>query len=101
MSRASSGTATTVAEAREVAAKIGFPLVVRPSYVLGGRAMAIVYDMGTLDRYMTNAVAASPGPRSGLCERITTPKSAAIEKRSSNAYCPAMRGATTCKVELS
>jgi carbamoyl-phosphate synthase large subunit len=59
--QAPSGTATTVAEAREVAASIGFPLVVRPSYVLGGRAMAIVYDMATLDRYMTNAVAASPG----------------------------------------
>ena len=42
-------------------AKIGFPLVVRPSYVLGGRAMAIVYDMSALDRYMLNAVAASPG----------------------------------------
>ena len=39
---------------------IGFPLVVRPSYVLGGRAMAIVYDMGALDRYMTHAVDASP-----------------------------------------
>ena len=48
-------------KAREVAAKIGFPLVVRPSYVLGGRAMAIVYDMGALDRYMIHAVAASPG----------------------------------------
>ena len=59
--QAPSGTATTAAEAREVAASIGFPLVVRPSYVLGGRAMAIVYDMATLDRYMTNAVAASPG----------------------------------------
>jgi carbamoyl-phosphate synthase large subunit len=59
--QAPSGTATSVAEAREVAAKIGFPLVVRPSYVLGGRAMAIVYDVATLDRYMTNAVAASPG----------------------------------------
>jgi carbamoyl-phosphate synthase large subunit len=56
-----SGTATSVAAAREVAASIGFPLVVRPSYVLGGRAMAIVYDMAALDRYMTNAVAASPG----------------------------------------
>ena len=44
----------------EAAAKIGFPVVVRPSYVLGGRGMAIVYDMGTLDRYMTNAVDASP-----------------------------------------
>ncbi|PWT84025.1 MAG: carbamoyl phosphate synthase large subunit, partial [Blastocatellia bacterium] len=55
-----SGTATSRAEAREVAAAIGFPVVVRPSYVLGGRAMAIVYDVGTLDRYMTHAVDASP-----------------------------------------
>jgi carbamoyl-phosphate synthase large subunit len=59
--QAPSGTATTPDEARTVAAKIGFPLVVRPSYVLGGRAMAIVYDMAALDRYMINAVAASPG----------------------------------------
>jgi carbamoyl-phosphate synthase large subunit len=55
-----SGTATSKAEARDVAARIGFPVVVRPSYVLGGRAMAIVYDVGTLDRYMTHAVDASP-----------------------------------------
>ncbi|MGE5244515.1 MAG: carbamoyl-phosphate synthase large subunit [Betaproteobacteria bacterium] len=55
-----SGTATSRAEAREVAASIGFPVVVRPSYVLGGRAMAIVYDTATLDRYMTQAVDASP-----------------------------------------
>jgi len=59
--QAPSGTATTPDEARNVAAKIGFPLVVRPSYVLGGRAMAIVYDVAALDRYMMNAVAASPG----------------------------------------
>jgi carbamoyl-phosphate synthase large subunit len=59
--QAASGTATTPEEARDVAGKIGFPLVVRPSYVLGGRAMAIVYDMAALDRYMTGAVAASPG----------------------------------------
>ena len=59
--QAPSGIATTADEARDVAAKIGFPLVVRPSYVLGGRAMAIVYDMATLDRYMVNAVSASPG----------------------------------------
>ena len=59
--QAASGTATTPETAREVAAKIGFPLVVRPSYVLGGRAMAIVYDMSALDRYMLDAVAASPG----------------------------------------
>src|SRR2546427_607832 len=55
-----SGTATSRQEAREVAAVIGFPVVVRPSYVLGGRAMAILYDVGTLDRYMTHAVDASP-----------------------------------------
>jgi carbamoyl-phosphate synthase large subunit len=59
--QAPSGTATTPDDARNVAAKIGFPLVVRPSYVLGGRAMAIVYDVAALDRYMTQAVAASPG----------------------------------------
>ena len=58
--QAPSGTATSRAEAREVAATIGFPVLVRPSYVLGGRAMAIVYDPGTLDRYMTDAVEASP-----------------------------------------
>jgi carbamoyl-phosphate synthase large subunit len=51
-----SGTATSRAEAREVAATIGFPVVVRPSYVLGGRGMAIVYDQATLDRYMAGAV---------------------------------------------
>ena len=55
-----SGTATSRDEAREVAAQIGFPVVVRPSYVLGGRAMAIVYDVATLDRYMASAVDVSP-----------------------------------------
>ena len=58
--QAPSGVATTRTEARAVAAKIGYPLIVRPSYVLGGRAMAIVYDAGALDRYMTEAVDASP-----------------------------------------
>jgi carbamoyl-phosphate synthase large subunit len=56
-----SGTATSRAEARDVAATVSFPVVVRPSYVLGGRGMAIVYDLSTLDRYMTSAVDASPG----------------------------------------
>jgi carbamoyl-phosphate synthase large subunit len=58
--QAPSGTATSPEEARDVALGIGFPLVVRPSYVLGGRAMAIVYDTAALDRYMTTAVQASP-----------------------------------------
>jgi carbamoyl-phosphate synthase large subunit len=52
----SSGTATSREEAREVAERIGYPVVVRPSYVLGGRGMAIVFDGGALDRYMTGAV---------------------------------------------
>ena len=56
-----SGTATSRDEAREVAASIGFPVVVRPSYVLGGRGMAIVYEQAALDRYMRGAVDASPG----------------------------------------
>ena len=58
--QAPSGVATSREEARAVAAKIGYPLVVRPAYVLGGRAMAIVYDAGALDRYITEAVDASP-----------------------------------------
>jgi len=58
--QAPSGTATSEAEARAVAESIGFPVVVRPSYVLGGRAMAIVYDQAGLDRYMGGAVDASP-----------------------------------------
>jgi carbamoyl-phosphate synthase large subunit len=58
--QAPSGIATSAEEARDAALKIGFPLVVRPSYVLGGRAMAIVYDMAALDRYMTTAVQAAP-----------------------------------------
>jgi carbamoyl-phosphate synthase large subunit len=55
-----SGTAVSRQQARDVAADIGFPVVVRPSYVLGGRGMAIVYDMMSLDRYMAQAVDASP-----------------------------------------
>jgi carbamoyl-phosphate synthase large subunit len=55
------GSATSLDEARAVAARIGFPVVVRPSYVLGGRAMAIVYDGSTLERYMQEAADVSPG----------------------------------------
>jgi carbamoyl-phosphate synthase large subunit len=51
-----SGTAVSREEAREVAERIGYPVVVRPSYVLGGRGMAIVFDAGSLDQYMTGAV---------------------------------------------
>ncbi|MHC1567649.1 MAG: carbamoyl-phosphate synthase large subunit [Candidatus Syntropharchaeia archaeon] len=54
-----SGYATSVEEAKEVAERIGFPLLVRPSYVLGGRAMEIVHDEGELMRYMSEAVRVS------------------------------------------
>jgi len=52
-------TARTPAHAVEHAAEIGYPLVVRPSYVLGGRAMKIVYDQAELSRYMREAVEVS------------------------------------------
>lgn len=54
------GTAVSPEEAKAIAQKIGYPVLVRPSYVLGGRAMAIVYDEQTLDEYMRTAVDASP-----------------------------------------
>ncbi|HEV2763664.1 MAG TPA: carbamoyl-phosphate synthase large subunit, partial [Pyrinomonadaceae bacterium] len=54
------GTATSAEEARECAARIGYPVLVRPSYVLGGRAMAIVYNEHDLEDYMRTAVEASP-----------------------------------------
>ena len=52
-------TARSQDEAVEIANSIGFPLVVRPSYVLGGRAMEIVYDNESLERYMKTAVKVS------------------------------------------
>ena len=54
------GIATNEHEALAVAQRIGYPVVVRPSYVLGGRAMAIVYDEQALTRYMAQAVEAAP-----------------------------------------
>jgi carbamoyl-phosphate synthase large subunit len=52
--------ATLYEEAQRIAERIGYPVVVRPSFVLGGRAMEIVYDERSLDRYMAEAVEASP-----------------------------------------
>ncbi|MGQ0507901.1 MAG: carbamoyl-phosphate synthase large subunit [Myxococcaceae bacterium] len=54
------GVARSPAEAFDVAAKIGYPVMVRPSYVLGGRAMEVVYDAASLETYMREAVSASP-----------------------------------------
>ncbi|WP_299778001.1 carbamoyl-phosphate synthase large subunit [uncultured Roseobacter sp.] len=53
------GIAHSDAEALEIAEDIGFPLVIRPSYVLGGRAMEIVRDQASLERYITSAVVVS------------------------------------------
>ena len=54
------GMAMTGAEARIVARRLGYPVLVRPSYVLGGRAMAIVYDEESLDHYVRAAVGITP-----------------------------------------
>lgn len=60
LKQAEAGTATNEEEAVEVAKRIGFPVLVRPSFVLGGRAMMIVYDEQELRTYMREAVDASP-----------------------------------------
>ena len=54
------GLARSEAEARAVAETVGYPVVVRPSYVLGGRAMEVVYDENELNRYMNEAVEVEP-----------------------------------------
>lgn len=54
------GTATSFDQARKIAAEIGYPVLVRPSYVLGGRGMEIVYDEATLEGYITRATQLSP-----------------------------------------
>ena len=55
-----SGMATTVEEAITIAAKIGYPVMVRPSYVLGGRGMEVVYDDDSMTEYMNAAVGVTP-----------------------------------------
>ncbi|MGQ9687451.1 MAG: carbamoyl-phosphate synthase large subunit [Desulfobaccales bacterium] len=55
-----SGMASTIAEALDIARRIGYPLMVRPSYVLGGRAMECVHDEGMLKHYLAAAVEVSP-----------------------------------------
>ncbi|WP_269928177.1 carbamoyl-phosphate synthase large subunit [Kocuria massiliensis] len=54
------GTASTFADAKVIADEIGYPVLVRPSYVLGGRGMEIVYDEQNLERYLSNATEVSP-----------------------------------------
>lgn len=55
-----SGMATTVEEALSIAQKIGYPVMVRPSYVLGGRGMEVVYDDQSMEEYMAAAVGVTP-----------------------------------------
>ena len=57
--QADNGIAKSAAEAKRVAERIGYPVVIRPSYVLGGRAMEIVHDTPSLERYMKEAVVVS------------------------------------------
>jgi carbamoyl-phosphate synthase large subunit len=60
LAQAPGATARSVEEAAGIAGAIGYPVLVRPSYVLGGRAMQIVYDREDLESYMREAVRASP-----------------------------------------
>src|SRR5262249_55300999 len=60
LKRPPNGIARTSDEAVRIAERLGYPVLVRPSYVLGGRAMEIVYDRASLDRYMREAVSVSP-----------------------------------------
>jgi carbamoyl-phosphate synthase large subunit len=55
-----SGTARSVEEAGKIAERIGYPVLIRPSYVLGGRAMEIVYDLGSLRDYFEKAARVAP-----------------------------------------
>jgi carbamoyl-phosphate synthase large subunit len=59
------GTAASYEEAKEIATAIGYPVLVRPSYVLGGRGMEIVYDDATLESYMQRATQVSPAQPKG------------------------------------
>ncbi|HYD51892.1 MAG TPA: carbamoyl-phosphate synthase large subunit [Gemmatimonadaceae bacterium] len=69
LSQPPNGTATNASEATEIAERIGYPVLVRPSYVLGGRAMQIVYDAAALEVYFATAVQASE-ERSVLVDRF-------------------------------
>ena len=59
LNQAPNGSATSVEEAEAIAEQIGYPVLLRPSYVLGGRAMEILYDASSLRQYMASAVKAS------------------------------------------
>src|SRR5207244_3835555 len=60
LTQPANGTATSLAGAKAVAGRIGYPIVLRPSYVLGGRAMEIIFDDSSLEAYVQRAFEASP-----------------------------------------
>jgi len=60
LKQADNGMAVSIEEAKAVASSIGYPVLLRPSYVLGGRAMEIVYDVDSLENYMGRALFVSP-----------------------------------------
>ncbi len=76
-------------EALALAREIGYPLVVRPSYVLGGRAMEIVHDDADLSRYIREAVRVSDDPRRccSIASSIMRPKSTSTSSRTPKATC--------------
>ena len=61
LKQTANGSTTRFEEARRIAERIGYPVLVRPSFVLGGRAMEIVYDEPGLSRFVAEAIEASPG----------------------------------------
>ena len=61
LTQPANGTATSLEVAKTIAQRIGYPVVLRPSYVLGGRAMEIVFDDESLEAYVQRAFAVSPG----------------------------------------
>merc|ERR1712093_167812 len=70
VSQPPSDAATSIETARPIAERIGYPVLVRPSFVLGGRAMQIVYDRESLDAYMEFAVQVSSDSAEGLRDTI-------------------------------
>ncbi|MFZ7103701.1 MAG: carbamoyl-phosphate synthase large subunit [Peptococcaceae bacterium] len=71
-------TARNAGEAKKIAADLGFPVLVRPSYVLGGRAMEIVYNLAELEEYLENAVKISPD-HPVLVDRYLTGKEVEVD----------------------
>jgi len=78
IARPAGKTARTVQEAQKIAQELGFPVLVRPSYVLGGRAMEIVYSLEELEEYLANAVKISPA-HPVLVDRYLTGKEVEVD----------------------